>query len=532
MLSPLVAAGGAAFIFYQWMGGRPFWVDEQMIALNIRHRTLAELAGPLWFGQSAPLGWLAVQRVIALAAGTSEQALRFLPALFGAATLGAAVWIGRRWMSAIASLLFVTLCTFGLWLSFYPLEMKHYSADAFWGLALPALAVWASEGADSRAVRRRGIGWWLAAALAHWLSNGGLLATPGCALVLFTLIWKRFGVRAASIFAAGGVLWLLSFAAYWQLCLRHTHHSPYLRNFWAAEFPAEALGIIGRIDWLVDRLPAIAGDPAGTSIWMALYAAAIGGFVLARPRALSLALATVPLSMLLFAGARLVPFYGRFALWIVPALYAGIALLADRAAALARSRQPLRPLRIAAAALMAGLILTASYDIVALGLDDFRTTRAANINRGLDDRASTRWLVSQRRHGDAVLTSRLGWPALWWYGPSRPAAGMSDFAVGYYPPGRACDPESLRRALLPFKRAIVHIGFPDMPEGFGELLLRELDQIGAIDKYRAFSHIGFVAIVDLHTLHAQQSSLDLIPLREPRPAPLEGCISMERSDLW
>ena len=528
----IVAAGGAVFIFYQWMGGRPFWVDEQMIALNIRDRTFAELAGPLWFGQSAPLGWLALQRAIALAAGTSEQALRFLPALFGAATLGAALWIGRRWMSAMASLLFVTLCTFGLWLSFYPLEMKHYSADAFWGLMLPALAVWASEGGDGRVVRHRGIGWWLVAALAHWLSNGGLLATPGCALVLFALIWKRFGLREAFIFAAGGVLWLLSFAAYWELCLRYTHHSPYLRNYWGTEFPPEALDLMGRMYWLFERLATIAQDPAGTSMWIALWASAIAGFALARPRPLALALATVPLSMLLFAGVRLVPFYGRFALWTVPALYAGIALLADRALWLARGRSPQRALRLAAALAIAALVVATSYDITALGWQDFRTTRDAMINRGLDDRASTQWLVSQRREGDAVLTSRLGWPALWWYGQRGPAAGTGDFVVDYDPADVTCDPDRLRQALQPYRRAIVHIGFPDLPEGFGELLLRQLDRIGAIDKYRQFSHIGFVAIVDLHTPNPEQSSVNLIPRREPQPAPIEGCISMEPSAIW
>lgn len=528
----IVAAGGAAFIFYQWMGGRPFWVDEQMIALNIRDRTLAELAGPLWFGQSAPLAWLALQRAIVLAAGTSEQALRFLPAMFGAATLGAALWIGRRWMSAMASLLFVTLCTFGLWLSFYPLEMKHYSADAFWGLVLPALAVWASEGADRRVVRRRGLAWWLVAALAHWLSNGGLLATPGCAFVLFALIWKRFGLREAFLFAAGGVLWLLSFGAYWQLCLRYTHHSPYLRHYWVAEFPPEALGIMDRTYWLFERLPKIAQDPAGSSMWIALWASAIAGFALARPRPLALALVTVPVSMLLLAGVRLVPFYGRFALWMVPALYAGIALLADRALWLARAHSPQRALRLAAALAIAALVLTASYDIAALGWQDFRTTRAPIINRGLDDRASTQWLVSQRRPGDAVLTSRLGWPALWWYGQTRPASGPGDFAVDYHPSGVECDPDGLRQGLRQYKRAIIHIGFPDVPEGFGELLLRQLDRIGAIDEYREFSHIGFVAIADLHTPNPEQISLDVIARRAPQPAPLEGCISMAPSTVW
>lgn len=517
---------------YQWMGGRPFWVDEQMIALNIRDRSLAALADPLWFGQSAPLGWLALQRVVSLMAGTSEQALRFIPALFGAATLGAAVWIGRRWMSAMAALLFVVLCTFGLWLSFYPLEMKHYSADALWGLLLPALAVWALDARDPPAVRRRALAWWVAAAVAHWLSNGGLFATPGCALLIAAVIWKRLGAREALIFAAGGLAWLASFALYYSLSLSYTHHSPYLRQYWIAEFPPDAAGFTGIIAWLWSRLPTLAEDPGGTAPSLALWAAAAAGFAFARVPALGLAFATAPLTALLLAATGFVPLYGRFALWIVPALYAGVALLADRAVSLARGPAQGRLVRAAGTVAIAAVVLPLSSKIVGLGWEDFRTTRATVTNRGLNDRASTGWLLSQRRTGDAILTTRLGWPALWWYGAVPPAAGTSHFVVDYMPARSSCDPDGLREALRPHARAIVHIGFPDLPEGFGELLMRELDQMGAIDKYREFSHIGFVAIVDLHTPGAEQSSLNLMPRRQPEPAPLEGCITVKPAALW
>ena len=54
------------------------WVDEEMIALNLRDRGWLDLAGPLWLGQTAPLGWLALQRLekrgfIEASWGTSEN---------------------------------------------------------------------------------------------------------------------------------------------------------------------------------------------------------------------------------------------------------------------------------------------------------------------------------------------------------------------------------------------------------------------------------------------------------------------------
>ncbi len=74
----LIAVAGAGIVLYQWMGARPLWLDEEMIALNFRDRSFAGLGGRLWLDQSAPLGWLALA-----AAGCSSSAPRNSPfALF------------------------------------------------------------------------------------------------------------------------------------------------------------------------------------------------------------------------------------------------------------------------------------------------------------------------------------------------------------------------------------------------------------------------------------------------------------------
>src|SRR5262245_55733588 len=47
-LALLIAVAGAGLLVYQWLGARPMWVDKEMIALNLRDRTLTQLATPLW----------------------------------------------------------------------------------------------------------------------------------------------------------------------------------------------------------------------------------------------------------------------------------------------------------------------------------------------------------------------------------------------------------------------------------------------------------------------------------------------------
>ena len=66
---------------WQWSAARPLWLDEQMIALNLRDRTFRDLSHQLSFDQSAPFGWLLLERIALLGLGANELALRLAPAL-------------------------------------------------------------------------------------------------------------------------------------------------------------------------------------------------------------------------------------------------------------------------------------------------------------------------------------------------------------------------------------------------------------------------------------------------------------------
>ena len=89
------------------------WLYEEMIALNLRDRSIGGLAGTLSLGQAAPYGWLVLQHAMLLAAGTGERALRLIPLVFGVATLATVAWIGRRRMTAAGALSLLFLCEIG-----------------------------------------------------------------------------------------------------------------------------------------------------------------------------------------------------------------------------------------------------------------------------------------------------------------------------------------------------------------------------------------------------------------------------------
>jgi hypothetical protein len=532
------------------------WLDEEAIALNLRDRPLTALAGPLWLGQAAPFGWLAAGHALVLAAGNSERALRLLPVLSGIATVAAALWIGRRWMGWIGTAVLVLLCSIGQWLSYYRFEVKPYTGDAFWTLLLPTLAAWVLEGRDPHTRNRRLRIWWGAAAVGHWFAFGALFAVPALALLLAVVIWRRDGRRALVSFTVMAFIWLASFGLHYQLSLGATQHSQYLREYWVNEMPPVSLGLVGRARWVIERLGPLANNPGGTSLPLNLWLSALCGFAFCGKPALGVALAVVPLSAFMLGGLGVVPLVERLSLWIVPALYVGSALLTDRAIRVGIDlwHRPTR--RRLALAVVAASVLTAEYQLCA---DIYRRGRAEiripspGQNHSLDDRSAVRWLMPYRRPGDAVMTTPGGWPAVWWYGEIPPpdengvgnrlSDGTTLYEMAYLPPGPDCQPKGLRDRLEGHHRVLMYLGFRDVPVGFDELLVRRLDEIGAITALATFAGKSLAMVVEVD---APASRSVIVPIRRTangtivsfqeaevvRIQRLEGCVGIRPARRW
>ena len=529
-----IVAGG--LIVYQWAIARPLFVDEEMIALNLRDRSVAELMGPLWLGQSAPYGWLVVARASMLAFGTSERALRLVPALFGIATVGAAFWVGRRWMKPLGASILVLLCGIGQWLSFYSVVAKPYSADAFWALALPALGAWAidADGDDRFTQTRRAAMWWTAAAVGQWLANGALLVTPACALVLLVFVWRRQGWRAARTFALFGLAWLAFLSLHYLVSIRHSVNSAYLQHYWSWTMAPATVGVGGKVAWLAAQLRPLAGNPGGATLWALFWLCAAGGFALTIRSPLSLLFATVPLSAFLLAAIRMVPLYERLSLWMVPAMYVGIALLADQVATIARDALVQRRwFRFAAAIVVTFIALALCADIFRRGRDDVLYGRPLDNNQQLDDRSGVRWLMGHARPGDAIMTTHLALPAVWWYAAMPiadrdPARRDGDetpvFEVEHRSEGPECERNQVHEALKGRTRALIYFGFRfGMPQEFDDLLLRSLADLGTVSAYSEFAQKGRAAVVDLHRTEVVAAKSGI---------PGRSCIAVKPARRW
>ena len=517
------------------------WLDEEMIAINIRDRSFMDLTGALWLGQSAPYGWLVAERAVILGFGTGELPLRAVPLFFGIATLAAAVWIGRRWLTGIGGTVLVLLCWISSSFAHYRFEVKHYTADIFFALLLPVLAVWATEAAERTDRRQRALIWWGIAAIGHWFANGALFVTPACAICLLVLIWRRDGKQDATRFVGIGLVWLASFGLHYQVAMRHTHRSEYFQTYWQNELPPASAGPVETARWLADRVRPLAENPGGTQLFVSLWGLAIGGFVFGHRR-LGIVLATIPLSAFVFAAARAVPLFQRVSLWIVPALYLGVALVVDRAVRLtfdapARKRYLQLALGICVAA--GGIRLTS--DIVGNGRSDHPINRPVPSWQALNDRDAVRWLMRHRQPGDAFAATRLAWPALWWYGNL---------------PLPAADPAIQARRETPAMYEFVHLSDVDCSDRLSALPFTAtaacsptlvspnrrrasliccsgtLDDLGAVVAYSEFSEHSHAFVIDLRANGADST---VIPQRQKRPdeaGPLAGCVGARPMRRW
>ncbi len=534
---------------WQWAAAHPFWVDEEMLALNLRGRSFSGLAALLWLDQSAPLGWLALERLALLAFGPGERALRLVPLFFGIGTLVCAAWIGRRWLSIAGAAVLALLCAFGPWLAYHALELKPYSADAFWALLLSGLAAWVLEpttAGDRPHAARRVLAWWAAAAVGHWFGNGALFVTPACAFVLHAVLWRRHGARMAGIAAVGALGWLASFGVHYELAIRHTAASSSLHRYWSFAMAPASGGLAGAVEWAMTRLQPLAEKPVGTThpllFWL-VVAAGIALAIRSRP-AMGFLLALIPLSAFVFGALRLVPIYERLSLWVVPVLSVAVAVVAEGVESVARSAVAHRRALVAVVAIAAAIpVALVAFDVTRSGVA-FLTERRTDDYHALDDRSAVRWLVKQRRAGDVVLTTRLALPAIWWYGGESwtPVGGPreGDFSVPVFeaivvPEGTRCA-ASLATQLGHPSRVLLYLGFrmDDWPRAREDLLLTRLAEIGAITQFRPFAGMGGSMVIDLDQPPSPGPQLPPRPwVPEPAASSVaSGCIAARPARAW
>lgn len=352
----LIIAAGAALRLAAYAAGRPLWLDEALIAINLLDPPPDGLLGPLSFAQGAPPGFLWAQSVLIDGLGPDEHALRLLPLISGLGALALFWPVARRVARPRAALpalaLFATLAP----LVHYSSEAKQYSGDVLAALAVTWAALLVAERPRDG---RRALAAGLVGAGALWLSHAALLVLAGVAPVLAIAAVRRRDGAALRLLAGAGALWVASATAAYAISLRHLdglqEHVVGRDSPFSPPLPPRTLADLA---WPADTSAATLRDLAGWPAPLALAAAllvAAGAYAMLRRDATRAGLILAPAAVALVASAlERYPFGGRFVLFLMPALVILLAegglCLRDRAA----GHRALGPLSLAPLAALIG----------------------------------------------------------------------------------------------------------------------------------------------------------------------------------
>ena len=324
---------GALLRLLQYAANRALWLDEALLSLNVLRYAPGELlTRPLDYGQTAPAGFLLLQKTVTMALGTGEHALRGVPLLAGLAAL---LWfprVARRYVTRPALPLAVALFALAPFAVYYASEAKQYALDVLAALAVLACAAAVLHRATPRALAVLGA----AGVVAVWLSQPAVFMLAGTGTVLGIDALRRGERRRVGGLLAVGAAWAASFAGAYALSRNALEDPEYMRAFWHAGFPdgplwlprtllrpfREPLGVFGEDPTPLSALQTGAGA----------LAFAAGAWWMARGRGTRLALLLAPAGMALAASVlRLYPFgadytsAGRVLLFLLPSLVLVVA---------------------------------------------------------------------------------------------------------------------------------------------------------------------------------------------------------------
>lgn len=482
----LIVALGAGLRVRQWAFGRSFWSDELYVVHNLRERGYLDLLKPLAFSQSAPPGWLWLERLSLEHFGATERSLRLVPLAFGLALLPLVAYLGRRLMPPMAGLAALLLVAVAPFLVAYSNELKQYSAETFCvtllvGLALLLLRDTLTWGS--------GVLFWAVSLAVSPLSTLAIPVTGTLGVLIGVHALARPGRpwaqrwREWGRFTATAPAWAVTVLVMYVFVLAPGLNDPHLKAYWLGKsiYPSQPLtDLPATLGWFAATCRSLAAVPfAAWSAWVIVPLLVIGGVLCwRRLPAVAVLILLSPLVVGLAGSAVSVyPFNGRLALYTVPACL----MLASLAAAPPGARH----LLLCWVRWAAGMALVVALVVPQLATDVVVTVQperafpqggGANV---ADYRTALRYLDAERRARDLVLATTVSWNAQSFYGP--PADGY------VVPAGQDGCPKKPVSALLAGRSRIWLFQATSWGETENRDLIVRLGSGGAVVSERTFS---------------------------------------------
>jgi hypothetical protein len=330
---------GAGLRLWQYFANTAMWLDEVAIARNILDRSLrALLTSPLAYDQTAPKGFLLVEKLAASAFGSSDYVLRLLPLLSSLIALVVFWRIVARWLGGLASVVALAMFATAAPYVAFGSQVKPYSCD----VAVAVLLLWLAldlRKLGPSAWRRLLVG--IAGAVLVWFSQPSVLVVLALSATL--ILFGLSGVREARdwhpwVLAMTVGLWVASalVSSLVALASMTAATQEYMHLYWAVGFPPVPISLVLKTLWPWDQLKRLLGAGAPASLIYPVPALYFGlivlGFLILWRRDRSFAaLLFTPVGLTLAAAvARQYPFSDRLILFLTPSFFIAMGASAEQ----------------------------------------------------------------------------------------------------------------------------------------------------------------------------------------------------------
>lgn len=419
-----VVAGGFVLRLWQYLADASLWFDEAALALSIVTRPLAPLlTQPLLYAQSAPRGFLAVERLMTALAGSGDRSLRLLPFACSALALVVFRRLAVRLLDPPGALVAVAAFAFAPGLVHYAAQVKPYAGDVLAAVALTLAALDVRERRTAASVATAaGLG-----IVALMLSQAAVLVVAGIGVALVgsaLLDGDRRALRLAAILS--GAWGVAAAAALWVATRTMTPDvHAFMRSYWATGFVPRPLSVASALRWLWNEAAELARFGAGAvSPRLAIAASGAGGIALwRRRRDAALILAGPALTTLGAALVRQYPFSQRLILFLLPALAIGVGAAAGVVAGWLETALSGRAgARDASSGSARWLVATAAAALIAAGI-----AKAPPPYRIEEIRPALEYARAHVAAADDVYVFHAAGPAYRYYAP---IVGLPDGRIG------------------------------------------------------------------------------------------------------
>lgn len=401
----VVTAAGIVVRVALWWQDRAFWRDELSLVQSLDTYSVPQLFGQLTDAQTAPPAWLVMVKASTWIFGDGERGYRVLPLLFGCATLAliailAARLVKNRWAAVVPVIVMSTVSE----LVFYTAQTKQYTADTFFITGLILLAVLMIQTGKGERL------WYVALAVAPWLSYGAMLSIPLLAAWL-AVVQLRRRQRGLAHLAVRLVIPAVSVLGAALLSWRLTSHVNEFTSYWDYYLGPENLAHTFR--WTVVVFKDLAIRELGSALWWATGLLVLAGFAVALRRGVGIGIMLVlpTVAGYLVGLLGIYPFGHRLVLFCAPGLAICLGILVDAVAERAGAL-PHRYAKVAAGVVAGAIVLATSWTTPQ------RLTHDLTYQFGVDDyRSAFAFVAKTWEDGDVLVVGNGDRAAARVYGP-------------------------------------------------------------------------------------------------------------------